>query len=395
MKVLMIHNRYRERGGEDYCFEAELNLLRSAGIECQFHQVDNRDKKSFGAPAAINAVWSQRAAHEVSRMVQDHQIDLVHIHNFFPQLSPSIHWAAYRARAAVVQSLHNYRLACVNGQFFRDGRICEDCLGRSPVRGIVHRCYRNGLAASSTVATMLVTHRAIGTWVRRVNRFIAMSGFARTKMIEAGLPAAKIDVKPNFLEFTPPAPGPGDGGYFVYVGRLSSEKGIRTLIEAWKSLPAPVPALKIIGSGPLDEFAKSAAATIPQITMLGGRSPAEVLEVVGCAEALIFPSEWYETFGRVLIEAYAMGTPVIASDIGAVPEIVKEGVTGLKFRAGSAADLVKKIRQFLGDPARKIAMRFAAREEFLSHYTASDNIKLLRDVYERALENSKKVRQVG
>ena len=393
MKVLMVHNRYRERGGEDYCAAAELNLLRSAGVECQFHQVDNRDKKGFGVSAAINAVWSQRAAHEVSSMVQDHQIDIVHVHNFFPQLSPSIHWAAQRAGAAVVQSLHNYRLACVNGQFFRDGRICEDCLGRSPVRGIAHCCYRRSAAASSVVAAMLVTHRAIGTWERRVDRFIAVSSFARAKMIEAGLPGVKIDVKPNFLESTPPAPGPGDGGYFVYVGRLSEEKGIRTLIDAWKALPAPIPALKVIGSGPLDEFVKSTAARMPQITMLGGRSPAEVLEVVGRAEALIFPSEWYETFGRVLMEAFAVGTPVIASDIGAVTEIVEEGVNGLKFRTGSAADLVMKIRRFLGDSSHKIAMRFAAREAFLSRYSASDNIKLLLDIYERALA-SKNVRKV-
>jgi glycosyltransferase involved in cell wall biosynthesis len=395
MKVLMIHNRYRERGGEDYSTAAEVNLLRSAGIDCQFHQVDNRDQKNLGAWAGVNAVWSQSAAREISSLVKDCRIDLVHVQNFFPLLSPSVHWAANRAGAAVVQSLRNYRLACVNGQFFRDGRTCEDCLGRSPLNGIGHRCYRNSMAASSAVAAMLVTHRAIGTWQHRVDRFIAISGFTRTKMIEAGLAPEKIDIKPNFLEIAPPAPGPGKGGYFVYVGRLSEEKGIRTLIDAWKTLPDPIPILKIVGSGPLDEFIKSTAATLPQITLLGGRRPEEVLEIVGRAEALIFPSEWYETFGRVAMEAYAVGTPVIGSDIGAVAEIVEEGITGLRFRAGSAADLALKICQFLIDPERKMAMRSAARETFLSRYTASDNIKLLLGIYDRALAHSAEVRKRG
>jgi glycosyltransferase involved in cell wall biosynthesis len=394
MKILMIHNRYRERGGEDYSTAAEVNLLRSAGIDCQFYQVDNRDQRSLGASAAINAVWSRSAAREISNIVKGRQIDLVHVQNFFPLLSPSIHWAANRAGAAVVQSLRNYRLACVNGQFFRDGRICEDCLGHSPVSGIIHRCYRNSLGASSAVAAMLVMHRAISTWEHRVDRFIAVSGFTRTKMIEAGLSADKVEVKPNFLEFTPRAPGPGGGGYFVYVGRLSEEKGIRTLVEAWKALPAPVPELKIVGSGPLDEFLKSATATVPQITLLGGRPPSEVLEIVARAEALIFPSEWYETFGRVAMEAYSVGTPVIGSDVGAVGEIVDDEITGLRFRAGSSADLAAKIRQFLSIPERKVAMRSAARATFLARYTASDNIKLLLEIYQRALAHSAEARKV-
>jgi glycosyltransferase involved in cell wall biosynthesis len=178
------------------------------------------------------------------------------------------------------------------------------------------------------------------------------------------------------------------------VGRLSEEKGIRTLVEAWKALPDPVPELKIVGSGPLDEFLKSAAATVPQITLLGGRPPAEVLEIVARAEALIFPSEWYETFGRVAMEAYSVGTPVIGSDVGAVGEIVDDEITGLRFRAGSSADLAAKIRQFLSIPERKVAMRSAARATFLARYTASDNIKLLLEIYQRALAHSAEARKV-
>ena len=386
MKVLMLHNRYRERGGEDYSTAAEVELLRSAGIGCVFHQVDNRDMKETGAAAAIDAIWSRRAVRDVSQIVADSGIDVVHVQNFFPQLSPAVHWAAKRGGAAVVQSLRNYRLACVNGQFFRQGRLCEDCLGRSPVRGVIHGCYR-GVAASGAVAAMLMVHRTIGTWTKKVDRFIAISNFTRVKMIEAGLPAEMIDVKPNFLEFIPPEPRASGDGYFVYVGRLSGEKGLRCLLDAWKLLPKPVPGLKIVGRGPLEDLVKSAAAATPEIQALGPKSPEEVLEIVGRAEALVFPSEWYETFGRVAMEAYAVGTPLIASDIGAVAEIVDDGVTGLRFRAGSATDLAAKVQQLASNPDRRAAMRLAARKAFLTRYTAGDNLKMLLAIYERALQS--------
>jgi glycosyltransferase involved in cell wall biosynthesis len=389
MKILMLHNRYRERGGEDYSSAAEVNLLRSAGIECVFHQVDNRDVKRFGLSSAVNAVWSHSTMKEVASIVLDRKINVVHVQNFFPQLSPSVYWGAGSTGAAVVQSLRNYRLACVNGQFFRDGRVCEDCLGRTPLSGVIHRCYRESLAGSGVVASMLVAHRMIGTWSRRVDRYIAVSEFTRLKMIEGGLPADKIDVKPNFLESIPPAPGSGAGGYFAYVGRISKEKGIRTLIEAWRLLPSRPP-LKIIGTGPLDDFVRSAIATMPHITALGACSAVEVQQILAQARALVFPSEWYETFGRVAMEAYSVGTPVIASDIGAVAEIVQDGITGLRFRAGSTTDLAAAVERFLGAPNNSIAMRLAARETFLKKYTPSRNIELLLKIYERAMSAASK-----
>ena len=388
MKVLMLHNRYRERGGEDYSSAAEANLLQSMGVESHFHCVDNRDVQSFGVSAAINAIWSRDAADDISKLIADRGFDLVHVQNFFPQFSPSVHWAAKRAGAAVVQTLRNYRLACINGQFFRDGRICEDCLGRSPLRGVVHRCYRDSLAGSSIVAAMLTTHRMLGTWSTRVDRFIAPSRFTREKMIETGLPPEKIDVKPNFLPSAPAHPGTGGGGYFAYVGRLSKEKGIQTLIDAWKSIPPSGPGLKLVGTGPLEPLLKAAAESMPNVQMMGARTPEEVLSILADAHALIFPSEWYETFGRVAMEAYSVGTPLIASDVGAVAEIVDDGVTGFRFRAGSASDLTEKVQLLLNDRGRLEYMRTAARAAFMNRYTAAENGRLLLDIYRRALEES-------
>jgi glycosyltransferase involved in cell wall biosynthesis len=392
MKVLMLHNRYRERGGEDYSSAAEANLLRSAGVDCEFLQVDNRDMRETGLSAAVDAVWSRRAAAQISDIVRSRRIDIVHVQNFFPQFSPAAHWAARSAGAAVVQSLRNYRLACINGQFFRDGRICQDCLGRSPVRGVVYRCYRSSAAASGVVAAMLVAHRMLRTWTNRVDRFIAISNFTRAKMIEAGLPAERIEVKPNFLEAIPPESKSGHENYFVYVGRLSEEKGIRTLIEAWKTLPS-APELKVVGGGPMDGFVREAANALPSVTVLGPRTPSDIIEIVGRAQALIFPSEWYETFGRVAMEAYSVGTPVIASDVGAVAEIVDDGITGLRFRAGSAMDLASKVAAFVGDPAKKTAMRAAARKTFVDRYTAPDNLKMLLGIYERAMARAAQERR--
>ena len=392
MKVLMLHNRYRERGGEDYSSAAEVELLRSVGIDCEFLQLDNREMIKTGLAAAAAAVWSRQRANEIFDIVIDRKIDVVHVQNFFPQFSPAVHWAAGEAGAAVVQTLRNYRLACVNGQFFRDGRICEDCLGRTPIRGVIHRCYRDSIAASGAVAAMLVAHRLLGTWTHKVDRFIAVSDFIRTKLLQAGLPPGKVEVKPNFLPVEPAAPGPGDGGYFIYVGRLSEEKGIRTLLDAWKTLSPPAPVLKLVGEGPLEEFVRSAAAALPQVEVLGPRKPAEVLDLVARAQALVFPSEWYEGHPRVLIEALSVGTPIISSDIGAAAEVVEDQVSGLQFRGGVALDLSAKVKEFMTGRDRMRAMRSAARETFLARYTAASNVKRILGIYERALEHAAKVR---
>jgi glycosyltransferase involved in cell wall biosynthesis len=389
MKILMVHNRYRETGGEDHSTAAETAMLQAAGKSCISYQLDNRDIKAESLSLALNTIWSRRAARDVRNIIRKEGINVVHVQNFFPQISPSVHWAARNAGAAVVQTLRNYRLSCINGLFFRDGRVCEECLGRSPIRGIIHRCYRGSLPASSAVASMLVTHRVLGTWTRCVDRFIAISRFTRDKMIAAGLPADRIVLKPNFLETPPRASGPGGGGYFVYVGRLSPEKGIRTLLESWKILSPASPTLKIVGTGPLESLARSHASTNPRVEVLGSKTRQEVLEIVGRAEALIVPSECYETFGRAAMEAYSVGTPVIGSDIGAVAEMVTDGESGLHFRTGSPNDLAVKIRQLIERPQQLVTMRQVVRRIFEDRYTETVNLHSLLAIYRSAMQSSK------
>src|SRR5262249_55008592 len=238
--------------------------------------------------------------------------DILHLQNFFPLWSPSVYYAAARCRVPVVQTLRNYRLLCANAVFFRADRGCEDWLGRfAPWFGVVHACYRNSRAASSVVTAMVGLHRIAGTWRKRVNVYITLTDFAREKYIASGLPAEKIVVKPNFVD-PPPEPGGGEGGYALFVGRLSAEKGIATMIEAWKAAECALP-LKIAGDGPLREYVLQAAASIPSITYLGRTAPDETLALMRRAELLVFPSGSYEGMPRTVIEAFAVGTPVLAS----------------------------------------------------------------------------------
>src|ERR1700743_365299 len=232
MKILMLHNRYLIPGGEDHVAAAETALLRDYGHEVELLEEDNHRIEHLGkARLALNTVWSAESYHRIDQKLRGGNFDIIHVQNFFPLWSPSVYYAASRNKVAVVQTLHNYRLMCVNSLLFRDQHICEECLGRfMPWRGILHACYRDSRAASAVVAGMVGSHKLIGTWHKRVATYIAVSEFTREKYIAGGFPAEKIVTKPNFL-YPTPEPGSGGGGYALYVGRLSYEKGIAAMLE--------------------------------------------------------------------------------------------------------------------------------------------------------------------
>ncbi len=262
-RILLAHNRYLIAGGERQVFEAEARLLREHGHVVETYVEDNERVAALGkAATAARTVWSAETHRTISERLAAGDIDLVHVHNFFPLISPSIYYAARAAGVPVVQTLHNYRLLCVNGLLFRDGAVCEDCVGRLPLPGIQHACYRSSVSGSAMVAAMLSTHRAIGTWDNVVGTYIALSDFSRQKFIEGGLPGSRITVKPNFLDGDP-AQGEGQGGYALYVGRLSPEKGIGTVLEAWRRSGSTLP-LKVVGDGPLSKEVEAASKPCPQ-----------------------------------------------------------------------------------------------------------------------------------
>ncbi|MGI0500031.1 glycosyltransferase [Limnospira platensis CENA597] len=388
MRILSIHNNYQIRGGEDESAQAEANLLKENGNQVDIYQDSNDRVATLNQTnLALTTIWSTEAYQIVKEKLRTHPTDIVHVQNFFPLISPSVYYAAKSEGVPVVQTLRNYRLICPNGLFFRDDRICEDCLGKFvPYPGVIHACYRQNRAASGVTATMLTLHRMARTWVNQVDIFITLSQFARHKFIQAGWSEDQIIVKPNFV-YPDPGVGNGEGGYALFVGRLSVEKGLDVLIDAWQNLRQPLP-LKIVGDGPLVPRVQAAAEKLPHIQWLGRRPLPEVYKLMGEAMVLIFPSKWYETFGRVAVEAFAKGTPVIASNLGAIAELVEHGRTGLLFKPGDPISLTEQVDSLISHPKKLPQMRREARAEFEAKYTAPQNYQQLKSIYQLVLSKS-------
>jgi glycosyltransferase involved in cell wall biosynthesis len=389
MKVLAVHNYYQQPGGEDQVFLAETALLECYGHRVVRYSTHNDRTAAMNRLAlAGTALWNHSTFRELRALIRRERPHVAHFHNTFPLVSPAGYYAARAEGVPVVQTLHNYRLLCPNALFFRDGRVCEDCMGKAiPWPGVVHKCYRGSRAASAIVTAMLTTHHAVRTWTEMVNVYVALTEFARRKFIEGGLPAERVAVKPNFVY---PDPGPGRSGeeHALFVGRLSPEKGVDTLLAAWECLEVRVP-LKIVGDGPLMRQVMKAASRHPWVEYLGYRPAEEVHALMKEASMLIFPSRWYETFGRVAIEAFATATPVIAANLGAIAELVDHGRTGLRFRPGDPEDLATKVEWLLCHPEEHTRMRRQARAEFETKYTAEQNYQRLMEIYESALESKK------
>ncbi|HEY2393627.1 MAG TPA: glycosyltransferase family 4 protein [Candidatus Angelobacter sp.] len=377
----MLHNRYLIPGGEDQVTIAETALLRDYGHEVELLEEDNRRAEQIGsAGMALRAMWSRESYHRINQKLRSGSFDVLHVQNFFPLWSPSVYYAASRNLVPVVQTLHNYRLMCVNSLFFRDQHVCEECMGQLlPWHGVLHACYRDSHAASAAVAGMVGAHKLAGTWRNRVRMYIAVSEFTREKFVAGGFPQEKIVVKPNFLHPSP-EPGNGGGGYALYVGRLSLEKGIATMLEAWKSASNPIP-LKVVGEGPLAELVSTAGSACPKIEYMGSKSLSEVLDLMRRAEFLVFPSEWYETMGRTIMEAFAVGTPVVASRIGPPATMVVAGETGFHFQPGNVSDLRARVEWCSRNLEQLRAMRTKARAAFEARYTGAANVEMLVAIY--------------
>lgn len=389
MKVLSIHNYYKVRGGEEESYELEAKILRENGHQVDLYQDHNSRLHGLSlANAALKTVWSKEAFHAVGQRLTQEKYDIVHVHNFFPLISPSVYYAASHAKVPVVQTLQNFRLLCPNALFLREEKVCEDCLGKLiPYPSVIHNCYRDSKAASFAAASMLAMHRVFGTWKNKVDAYIALSNYDRNKFIEGGLPAEKIAIKPNIV-YPDPGIGRGSGGYALFVGRLSVEKGIDTLLTAWKHLQNKIP-LKIIGDGPLSKMVEEAAQNIEGVDYLGRKPLPEVYESMGEASFVVYSSIWNETFSRVAVESFAKGTPVIASaGVEAMSELVDPGRTGLHFRLGNAEDLVTQVNWLLEHPEQLIEMRKQARAEFEAKYAAKANYNNLIAVYEKAIRTA-------
>jgi glycosyltransferase involved in cell wall biosynthesis len=385
MKVLVVHNKYRTSApsGEDTAVLNEQRMLESHGVSVfRFERCnDDLDDSSLLAKAtmAINTIWSQRSRTELKNCIRQVRPHIVHVHNTFSLLSPSVYGAAKAEGVPVVQTLHNFRLFCPSALFLRDGKPCERCVDRNLLQSVRYRCYRGSAAATATLAAMLATHRTIGTYSNGIDRYIALTEFARAKFSRVGIPNDKLVVKPNFLP-DPPRSGIGGGGYVLYVGRLLEGKGTETLLRAWRHLPTVK--LRIVGDGALRSKLESIAKRENLNVEFAGRldRPA-VLDALQSAELLVIPSEWYEGFPLVVAEAFACGTPIVASRIGSLEELVEEGVTGVQFKAGDALELADAVYAGLADQPRLRRMRANARAYFEAHLTEKENCVRLMAIY--------------
>jgi glycosyltransferase involved in cell wall biosynthesis len=387
MKAILIHNSYQCYGGEDTVFEQEVELLRRQGHEVVVYRRSNSEIHSYPRLGHIvlakRAIWAGDTRDEVARLIRTEKPDLVHVHNTFLMISPSVYSACFDAGVPVIQTLHNYRLLCPGGNLMRNGHTCDQCVRGTLLHSVVHGCYRDSRPATATLALMLAAHRALQTWTTMVDCYIALSQFAARKFVEGGLPAHKITVKPNFVL---PDPGMGNdsGDYALFIGRLSSEKGPDILLNAWKHVRACVPLL-IIGDGQMRGRLKAEFQYDPRVRFCGQMRRAEVFEALKHARFLVFPSRNYESFPVTIVEAYACGVPVIASAMGAMEEIVADGRTGLLFRPGDSEHLAEKIEWAWNHADDLKQMRHECRREFELQYSAERNYQLLMAIYDRVL----------
>jgi glycosyltransferase involved in cell wall biosynthesis len=391
LRIVSVFNRYALRGGEEEVFETEVEMLASRG--CAVTPVSIRTVPPEGilakAALGLHATWSAEWYTRFTDLLAKERPDVVHVHNSFPVMSPAIYHACQAAGVPVVQTLHNYRLVCPGSLFYRDGRVCEDCLKGGLHQGVLHGCYRNSRVQTAAVALMLGAHRAAGTWNERIDRYIALTEFARKKFIEGGLPGDRIAVKSNFLQVDPGL-RQGSGKGAIFVGLLSEQKGILTLLDAWRRIRGDFP-LRIIGEGPLLEEvrARKKEWALEGVSIEGRLSRTETISAIRQSQFLIFPSLWYECFPLTLIESFACGVPVISSQLGAMAEIVEEGRTGIFFRAGDDEDLSEKIEWARSHHEEMKAMSGVCRHEFLTKYTADQNFDQLMRIYDAAMLRKK------
>lgn len=391
MNILLVHNRYQKPGGEDVVFRGERDLLLEEGHGVTTFVRENREIQNFNLVKKIgligSSVWARDSARDLLRIISEKKPLIAHFHNTFPLISPSGYYACRKKGIPSIQTIHNYRLFCQRGTFYRDGGICLSCSGKKlSWPGMARRCYHGSFLQSAILGTSNFIHRTTGTYENLIDAYISLTQFSKKLLIENGISEKKIFIKPNFVH-----PDPGSGNirhnFGLFVGRLSGEKGIPTLLRALKEIPF-VP-IKIAGEGPLeylvDEFQREGKAI--KIDFLGYQKHENVIDLMQRARFLVFPSECYEGFPMTIVEAFSCGTPVITSRLGSMEEIVEEGKTGLFFNPGEAADLADKIKWAWEHPEKIKEMGKEARLEFEKKYTGKKNYLILMDIYRKVLQN--------
>jgi glycosyltransferase involved in cell wall biosynthesis len=383
MKILIIYNRYQQHGGEDTVFETESSMLRNHGHDVIEFVDDNHRAVSLNkAVLACRTIWSRESYRKIRELIQVTKPDIVHIHNTFFMISPSAYDACRAEKVPVIQTLHNYRMICPAAVLYRDGHVCEECVAKTyayPAQ--IHRCYHHSFSQTSVIVMMNFLHHLFGTWNNKIDQYITLTSFGRNKFQQGRFAVNKLIVKPNFIY---PDPGCDDikEAYILFSGRHTKEKGIHTLLSAWDKLNLP---LKMTGAGPLtDEIIQRKNKNID---LKGSVSYDDLYILMRKARFQIFPSEWYEGFGLVIIEAFACGTPVITAKTGCAADLVTDHVTGLHFTPGDPQDLAEKVSWAWDHPEEMAVMGKNARREYEEKYTMEKNYDMLMQIYNSVIAN--------
>jgi len=386
MKILLVHNLYKQPGGENVVFESEGELLSKYGHFVERLVFDNSTIRTFADRllSGLKVIYNPQGARRLKEKIEHFNPDIIHVHNFIPLVSPSVFFIARKFNIPIILTLHNYRLICPSATLVYNGKIYERSIHKIfPLDAIIKGVYRNSILETAAIAIMVTFHNLIGTWRNKVDFFIALSNFAKEKFRTSALaiPEELLVVKPNFV----PDFGLGQSERnddLLFVGRLVEEKGIQVLLKAAKLLSFK---LTIIGDGPLRKLVVDAASTNPNIHYLGFQDKVTIAHRMKKCKALIFPSIWYEGFPLTILEAFSTGTLVIASQLGAMAEIIQDGVNGLLFEAGNERALVDKILEIDANPYNAKQLADSARLCYLTHYTPEKNYGLLLGIYNKAL----------
>jgi glycosyltransferase involved in cell wall biosynthesis len=382
MRILQVHNEYSLPGGEDTIADAEAELLAAHGHTVERFRVRNAGSGRAAVTAFAGAAWNPRRAHEVATLATRMRADVAHLHNTWFTLSPAVVHALHDAGVPIVMTLQNYRLLCGNALLYRDGAVCTECLAGSHWRVVRHACYRGSRAESMVSAATMSVAAARGTW-RLVDRFIAPSRFVRDVFVRAGYEPDRIVVRGNFAPDPGPRPSPPSrSGMVLFVGRLSVEKGADVLLSAWAAARPDGLELVVVGDGPMR--AQLEAMDVPAVRFAGWRSQEEVAALLASARALVLPSQWFENFGRVVVEAMAVGLPVLASDIGTPGEVVAEVGAQWLVPPTDHERWVRALRA-LDDGDAVDAAGERARAAYEARFSPAVGLATLLDVYDAAI----------
>ena len=389
-KVLIIHNFYKLHGGEKIAVKSLVDLLERKGHKVVQYTRDNREIDSLRKLSYVPAetISSNKTVREVNRLITKERPDVAHVHNVFPLISPSVYPALKQNAIPIVQTMHNFRFLCPNGLFYTQGQICERCKRGNTIHAVRFKCFQHSYPRSIVYASAIWWHRYRKTF-NLIDHFITLTEFTAAKLAESGIASrAKISVLGNFI--SAPLPRPGSSGSrepeIVYIGRLSPEKGVATLIEAMGFVPNA--RLKIIGEGPQqgELMNRVKQLKLDNVEFLGFISGEEKWRLLRRASFCVVPSESYENFSLAALESMAVGTPVVAANLGGLPYVVKDGKTGMLFEAGNTNDLGSKLLAMLNRPQESLKMGELGREDVANNYTDTMHYKSLRQIYDKLLQ---------